>query len=146
MLAFQLLLLDKPVQQFTTKIILLLPNEDPELKRLTFVLLSELSSQTVYRDSLLLSISPLHKQMLSNKTVLRGKYFKFKENQLGDALKTLSHLDIPEISTLLFAGFNKIMGDKSGYVRKYSFFSFLMRALFICFIIELGLMLCINCR
>ncbi len=52
-------------------------------------------------------ISPLHKEILSVKTILRG-----------DAFKTLSSLNLNEISTIVLTTIKKILSDRSAYVRR----------------------------
>jgi len=74
----------------------------------------ELSRRTRQKSELVLAISPLHREVLSKKGVLRG-----------DALKCLSDLMFhsPEIVHVLMTTLNKMVFEKNAFARKVSIYT-----------------------
>ena len=105
----QLVVLGKNISKYTSKVIALLASGEIEIKRLCFFLLSEISYESPNCDELLMSISPLLKQLTtpSLPSVIKG-----------DTLKTLCSLTISEIKPMLVATLSKLHVDKSPYVKK----------------------------
>lgn len=104
----KLSILGKSISKFASKVIILLANNDVEIKRIIYYLLVEISYESPNCDELLMCISPLLKQMASNvPSVVKG-----------DTLKTLCSLTVTEIKPILAATLQKLHVDKSPYVKK----------------------------
>ena len=122
----QLFLLGKDVSIYIPKIIQKLPIDDNEIKRLCQYILCQLSCSESARDNLLMCIQPLHKVKPNN-----SNFFLFLNKEIlsqqiilrGDSFRTLSSLNLPEISPIISQTINKIIIDKSAYVRKVACFS-----------------------
>ena len=99
---------------FMSRVINLLPRDDLELKRLCQILITEVAALPRHLiednkngDVLLLSISPIFKDIVS-----------FKTGTKLYALKSLPLLKIAETTPLLLASLNKIVVDKNPLVRR----------------------------
>ncbi|KAL4466424.1 hypothetical protein ABPG73_019042 [Tetrahymena malaccensis] len=103
-------ILGKSISKYVNKVILLLANPDIEIKRIIYILLTEISYENPNCDELLMCISPLLKQIASNiPSVIKG-----------DTLKTLCSLTIQEMKPMLIKTLQKLHVDKSPYVKKIS--------------------------
>lgn len=106
--SLQLALLGKSIKKFTSKVIAMLVNSDLEIKRVCYILLSEISKEAPDCDELLMCISPLHKLITGTTSAILK----------GDSLKTLCSLSIGEVRPMLISTLQRLHVDKSPYVKK----------------------------